>query len=196
MSPLECTKTLAHSCILALEVSQSWYTGHTWGERVKQWRQLKKNTCLTPTQHGSTPPMKHTKREIIENVSAMCFHLCSDGSQVTKFTVFFFPPSHKLRYSKQNFTLLWLNSSRPVFVFCKKPCSPAEKRQSIRCFKIWLSGKQCCSCVPSNYDDLYILTRDTVAQTSKDGATSKHKGVCAQRIACCSILRNVPTPPS
>lgn len=27
----------------------------------------------TPTQHGSTPPIKHTKPEITENVSAMCF---------------------------------------------------------------------------------------------------------------------------
>lgn len=196
MSPLECTKTLAHSCILALEVSQSWYTGHTWGERVKQWRQLKKNTCLTPTQHGSTPPMKHTKREIIENVSAMCFHLCSDGFQVTKFTLFFFISPH-INYDTPNKTLPcsdWIHQD--LFLFSAKSLVALQRRgKASGALRFDWSGKQCCSCVPSNYDDLYILTRDTVAQTSTDGATSKHKGVCAQRIARCSIHRNVPTPP-
>lgn len=33
------------------------------------------------------------------NVSAMCFYLSNDGSQVTRFTLFF---SHKLRHSGQN----------------------------------------------------------------------------------------------
>lgn len=128
MSPLECTKTLAHSCILALEVSQSWYTGHTWGERVKQWRQLKKNACLTPTQHGSTPPMKHTKREIIENVSAMCFHLCSDGFQVTKFTLFFFISPH-INYDTPNKTLPcsdWIHQD--LFLFSAKSLVALQRR--------------------------------------------------------------------
>lgn len=101
---MECTKALAHSCILALEV-QSEVAHRTQRGEVEAMSAQLKNSCLKKKKHQhDVVQHQHEAHQLGDNLKCQCnvFFLCSDGSQVTKFTPF----SHKLQHLKQSAALL------------------------------------------------------------------------------------------